>query len=153
MGCSANFEGNFHAQAAPVAGLDLRRAIHSSKRWNITKKQGTNTTARQVEASIPVETDIPIDLRALAPAPVASTSGKHPKDEREGRHQDRPQPRTSRTDRRVHDGSAMQQSLLPRNLDDQDRVLGAQRDQQHQPDLGIQVVVHPERRQRQNRPK
>src|SRR6202012_3872695 len=60
--------------------VDIFRGFsRSSNRWMTTKKQGTNTTARQVEASIPVETERPIDLRALAPAPVASTSGRTPR--------------------------------------------------------------------------
>jgi hypothetical protein len=39
------------------------------------KNVGTNSTARQVEAIMPENTVMPIDLRALAPAPVAITSG------------------------------------------------------------------------------
>ena len=35
-------------------------------------------TARQVEASIPLKTAIPIGLRAPTPAPGAITSGKTP---------------------------------------------------------------------------
>ena len=44
-----------------------------------TKNDGTNNTARQVEAIMPLNTVMPIDLRALAPAPVASTSGSTPR--------------------------------------------------------------------------
>ncbi len=43
------------------------------------KNDGTNGTARQVDAIMPVNTEMPIDLRALAPAPVASTSGATPR--------------------------------------------------------------------------
>ena len=50
-----------------------------SKRCTTTKKAGTNSTARQVEASMPENTVMPIDLRALAPAPVAITSGTTPR--------------------------------------------------------------------------
>src|SRR4051794_25014228 len=51
--------GNPHAM---VAGTDALRFVnHSSNRCTTTKKHGTNTTARQVEASIPVDTEIPID--------------------------------------------------------------------------------------------
>jgi hypothetical protein len=35
----------------------------------ITKRQGANRTARHVDAIIPLKTVMPIDLRALAPAP------------------------------------------------------------------------------------
>src|SRR3954468_14625389 len=71
---------------APASGaatgrtsLPLRCRRHSSNRWITTKKHGTKTTARQVDASIPVATVIPNDLRALAPAPVAMTSGTTPR--------------------------------------------------------------------------
>src|SRR5262249_54963128 len=57
----------------------LRAARHSSKRRTTTKNDGTNSTARQVEASMPLNTAMPIDLRELAPAPVASTSGNTPR--------------------------------------------------------------------------
>src|ERR1700761_3641467 len=55
--------------------LALRAALHSSKRWITTNSDGTNSTARQVEAIMPVNTVMPIDLRALAPVLVAITSG------------------------------------------------------------------------------
>ena len=51
----------------------------SSKRCTTTNKDGTNRTARQVEVSIPENTVIPIDFLALAPAPVAITSGTTPR--------------------------------------------------------------------------
>jgi hypothetical protein len=44
-----------------------------------TKNDGTNSTVRQVEASILVNTVMPIDLRPLAPPPVAYTSGSMPR--------------------------------------------------------------------------
>src|SRR5580658_8398736 len=56
----------------------LRAASHSSKRWITTNSDGTNRTARQVEAIMPENTVMPIDLRALAPAPLATTSGATP---------------------------------------------------------------------------
>jgi hypothetical protein len=59
---------------------------------------------------MPVNTVMPIDLRALEPAPVA------------------------------------------RHLDDEDGVLRRQRDQQHQTDLDIEVVVDLEPGQRRRRP-
>jgi hypothetical protein len=61
------------------AGRRLRAARHSSKRWTMTKNDGTNKTARQVDAIMPVNTAMPIDLRALAPAPVATTRGAPPR--------------------------------------------------------------------------
>src|SRR5665213_202205 len=59
--------------------LALRAARQFSKRCTTTKKVGTNSTARQVEAIIPENTVMPIDLRALAPAPLATTSGATPR--------------------------------------------------------------------------
>src|SRR5262245_19238778 len=59
--------------------LALRDLRQFSKRWTTTKNAGTNSTARQVEAIMPENTVMPIDLRALAPAPVASTSGTTPR--------------------------------------------------------------------------
>ena len=64
---------------APAAVPVFRWARQVSKRCTTTKKAGTNSTARQVEASMPENTVMPIDLRALAPAPVASTSGTTPR--------------------------------------------------------------------------
>ena len=61
---------------AALIGLARRR---SSKRCTTTKKEGTNNTARQVEAIIPLKTDIPSDCLAFAPAPVAVTSGSTPR--------------------------------------------------------------------------
>src|SRR5512146_646094 len=63
--------------ASEVRGL--RAASQFSKRCTTTKKVGTNSTARQVEAIMPENTVMPIDLRALAPAPVAITSGTTPR--------------------------------------------------------------------------
>src|SRR5713101_2551147 len=77
------------AFAACFAGSPLRAARHSSKRRTTTKNDGTNRTARQVEASIPLNTAMPIDLRALAPAPVASTSGTTPR--MKANHEDGPE--------------------------------------------------------------
>src|ERR1700680_1481996 len=56
-----------------------REARHSSKRWITTNSDGTNSTARQVEAIMPLNTVMPIDFRALAPAPLATTSGATPR--------------------------------------------------------------------------
>src|SRR5881398_561140 len=62
-----------------AAALPLRCLSQFSNRWITTKNAGTNKTARQVEAIMPENTVMPIDLRALAPAPVASTSGTTPR--------------------------------------------------------------------------
>src|SRR5215469_2467952 len=52
---------------------------HSSNRCTTTNSDGTNRIARQVEAIMPLNTVMPIDLRALAPAPLAITSGATPR--------------------------------------------------------------------------
>src|ERR1700747_249299 len=57
----------------------LRAARHSSIRCTTTNSEGTNKIARQVDAIIPLKTVIPIDLHALAPAPLAMTSGTTPR--------------------------------------------------------------------------
>src|SRR5262249_4332811 len=57
----------------------LRALRHSSNRCTTAKNEGTNSTAKQVDAIIPVNTVMPIDTRALAPAPLASTSGTTPR--------------------------------------------------------------------------
>jgi hypothetical protein len=49
------------------------------KSWMTTKNVGTHSTARQVDAIMPENTVMPIDLRALAPAPVAATNGATPR--------------------------------------------------------------------------
>ena len=56
---------------------------------------------------MPVNTVMPIDLRALAPAPVAITSGTTLEDERDRGHQDRAEARARRLDRRLHDRMAL----------------------------------------------
>src|SRR5215204_2964982 len=95
----------------------LRFLRHSSKPCRTVKNDGTNSTARQVEAIMPLNTASPSEMRELAPAPVA-----------------------------------VDQAALARDLDDQDRVLGAERDQEHQSDLGIEVVGKAQRAQRDGRP-
>ena len=89
---------------------------------------------------MPVNTVMPIDLRALAPAPVAITSGTTPRMKaneviRIGRKRARAAS-TADFDDRLAVGAQ-----LARHLDDQDGVLGRQRDQQDQADLDIEVVV------------
>ena len=64
--------------ATARGAFPLRSFSQFSNRWTTTKNAGTNSTARQVEAIMPENTVMPIDLRALAPAPVASTKGTRP---------------------------------------------------------------------------
>ena len=92
---------------------------------------------------MPENAVMPIDFRALAPAPVASTSGTHAEDEGKRRHQDRPEPRPRRLDGGFQQRLAIAHVQFERHLDDQDGVLGRQRDQQDDADLGIEVVLDP----------
>src|SRR5438034_3311531 len=120
-GCCA--KATYSAGAIFPATLALRDARHSSKRRTTTKNDGTNSTARQVEASMPLNTAMPIDLRELAPAPVASTSGSTPRIKaneviRIGRKRARAASVAASMIR-----LAVEHAPLARHLDDQDRVL------------------------------
>src|SRR5215831_17292501 len=66
------------AARAAGTGAFLRALRRSSKPCNTAKKEGTNSTARQVEAMMPLNTLRPKEMRPLAPAPVASTNGTTP---------------------------------------------------------------------------
>jgi len=59
-------------------GAFLRALRHSSNPCNNVKNEGTNSTARQVDAMMPLSTLRPSEIRPFAPAPVASTSGTTP---------------------------------------------------------------------------
>lgn len=50
-----------YSAGAPAEEGVLRRARHSSKPCTSTKNDGTNNTARQVDAIMPVNTVMPID--------------------------------------------------------------------------------------------
>ena len=107
---------------------------------------------RNVEASMPPATVVPTELRAAAPAPVAYASGSTPRMKaieviRIGRSRMR-----AGFDRGVDDRQALLAQLLG-ELDDQDRVLRRQADQQHQADLAEDVVGEAARKLRgQRRP-
>ena len=93
--------------------------------------------------SMPKATAVPIAWRISAPGPTAITSGMTPKMKaklviRIGRRRERAA--WTAASIRVH---ALLLLGLARELDDQDRVLGGQRDQHDQPDLGEDVVVEP----------
>ncbi len=48
-----------------AAAFGFFAVSHSSKRWMTTNIAGTNSTARQVDAIMPLKTVTPIDFRAL----------------------------------------------------------------------------------------
>ena len=94
---------------------------------------------RKVEASMPPATDVPTELRAPAPAPVAMASGKTPRMNAKEVIRIGPQPDPAGFHRRLDDRQAPLAQLL-RELDDQDRVLGGEPDQHDEPDLAEHVV-------------
>ena len=87
---------------------------------------------RTVDTSMPPNTAVPSELRAAAPAPVATHQRHHAQDEGEGGHEDGPQADLGRLDRGLHDGLAPLAQLLG-ELDDEDRVLARQAHQHDQP--------------------
>src|SRR5579875_417260 len=107
-----------HSAGAGLVAACLRALRQSSNDCATTKKEGTKRTARQVEAIMPVKTVMPIDLRALAPAPCATTSG----------------------------ATSFRQALTLRaqiacEFDDQDGILGRERDQENEPDLHVKIIL------------
>ena len=135
------------------AGAETLRAVrHSSKLCTTAKNGGTNSTARQVDASMPVNTVIPIDTRALAPAPLASTSGTTP------RMKANDVITIGRKRARAASGRGIEDRLaggaqFARELHNENRVLCRERHQQNEPDLNVEIVAEPaldERRERQS---
>ena len=109
-------------------------------RDRITKNKGMKSVATNVAASMPPNTPVPIERRAPAPAPPASTSGKHTEHERERSHDDRPETQP-RGFERGFEGREPLGLLLRGELHDQNGVLRRQADQDHQPDLEIDIVA------------
>ena len=91
-----------------------------------------------VAASIPEITAVPRICRPAAPAPCGDPQRHAAEDERERRHQDRPQAEPRALQRRVHQALALLEAVL-RELDDQDRVLGGEADQHDEADLAVDV--------------
>ena len=88
---------------------------------------------------MPLNTAMPIERRAAAPAPVARTSGSTPRMKANEVMRIGPEPQPRRLDRRLDDRLALG-PLLAGVFDDQDRVLAAERDEQDEADLGVEVV-------------
>ena len=105
---------------------------------------------RKVAKNIPPATAVPTECRAFLPGAGREDQRHDAEDERERRHQDRPQPDARRLDGGVDHRHAPCAQLL-RELDDQDRVLRREADQHHEPDLAVQSFCSPRsplRRQR-----
>src|SRR5215472_15726830 len=130
------------AARAAGTGTFLRALRHSSSPCNTAKKEGTNSTARQVEAMIPLSTLSPREMRPSAPAPVASTSGTTPS----------PKARPKAQPRGIHscfeDRLAVDDPAFTRHLDDQNAVFGRQGDHQNKADLRVEIVGDSEAGQR-----
>jgi hypothetical protein len=89
------------------------------------KNEGTNRTARQVEAIMPLNTQRPSEMRELAARAGRRDERHDAQDEGERRHQDGTEAGAGRLDGRLDDVLAVEQTALARHFDDQDGVLGA----------------------------
>jgi hypothetical protein len=61
--------------------------------------------------------------------------------ERKRRHDNGPKPRLRRFDSRVGQRFVVMQTAIPRDIDNKDGILGRERDQENDADLGIEIVV------------
>ncbi len=117
-----------------------RRLNRSPMLWKTTKKMGTKKTARMVEAIMPPNTAVP---SALAGGSRSFGDGQRhdAQDEGERRHDDRSEAKA----RRPH-GCFLDTftpiTYVAGEFDDQDRVFAGQRNDQHDADLRVDVVVH-----------
>ena len=89
-------------------------------------------------AIMPPNTGVPTAWRVAAPAPSAMTSGKQSEDEGEAGHHHRAEPQACPFERGRIDVLA-EVAPLHRKRDDQNAVLGGERDQHDEPDLRIDV--------------
>ncbi len=89
-----------------------------------------------------------------APAQLSGAGGddkRHQaRDEGEARHHDGAEPLPGAFDGSLLDRQAVLAPLLG-EFDDQDAVLRRQRDQHHQSDLGVKIVIEPERQKANHR--
>ena len=89
-------------------------------------------------ASMPPNTGVPTARRLSGAGAFGDHQGQQAQDEGEARHHHRPEAQARALDRRVEDLAPVP-PLLDGELDDQDAVLGGERHQHHQADLGIDV--------------
>ena len=76
----------FRVQSSYAADRAFGEVSRASICCNTTKSDGTTATVSSVEPIIPVSVAKPIDFCALAPAPLARTSGTSPENECERGH-------------------------------------------------------------------
>ena len=93
-------------------------------------------------ASMPPNTGVPTARRLSAPAPLGDDQRQQAEDEGEAGHHHRPEAQPRALDRRSRIDLPWL-PLLDRELDDQDAVLGGERDQHDEADLGIDVEGEP----------
>src|SRR5216683_789667 len=77
---------------------------------------------------------------------------QHAQDKRERSHEDGAEAGPRRLERRLDDRLAIEYAPLARHFYDQDRVLGRERNQQHETDLSVEVVANTEPLENHNRP-
>ena len=90
---------------------------------------------------MPLNTVMPIDFLRAGAGAAGNHQRRDAEDERKRRHDDRPEPFPRRLDRRFKYGLALAQRAVARHVHDQNGVLGRERHQQDDADLGIQIVV------------
>ena len=110
--------------------------------WTTIVEERNHEDAEDGGRSMPPKTAVPRLTRLLAPAPEAITSGMTPS------RNDRAVIRSAgtavwRPRGRLDDRLALLVALLLGELDDENGVLGRHADQQHEADLGVDVVVEP----------
>ena len=94
---------------------------------------------------MPKNTAIPIALAHLRAGAAGDDQRQDAQDEREGRHQDRTEPQPCSLHDRLHRPLALGLQLAG-ELDDQDRILGGQADENDEADLRQDVDVSTQHR-------
>ena len=123
----------------------LRRLIFppltSSRTAAPRQRTSARTARRGGSRRACLRTVMPIDLRALAPAPVASTRGTQSEDEGKRCHQDRAKPRPRRLHHRYQQRLAVAHMQFERDFHNVNRVPSRPSNERDQPDLGVKIVV------------
>ncbi len=91
---------------------------------------------------MPPKTGVPTARRLKAPGPLRDDQRQQAEDEGEAGHHHRAEAQARALDRGVADRLALA-ALLDGELDDQDAVLGGQRDEHHEADLRIDIEGEP----------
>ena len=89
---------------------------------------------------MPPKTTVPMACWLAAPAPPAVEQRHHSQDEGKGGHDDGPEAPPGGLNGGLGDGHALGVHL-PGEFHDQDGVLAGQGDHQHQPHLGVEIIV------------